>query len=215
MLSPKTISHFWSKAAVKGEDDCWEWLAGKTKFGHGVFYLKRKWIGAHRMAFLIQNGFLPSKESGLLIMHDCENPGCVNPKHLLEGTVKQNSNYPGCLKKLRKNATRLMVFNQGPNHVRFGTIHSEKTKAVLSQKATIRGGWHKGLKRSELTKQRISLAARGENSSHAKLTDEKVKEIFFLDGKYSAIARIYGIDPSIVSRIKARKAWKHLTENLK
>jgi hypothetical protein len=45
-LSQKDVKRFWAKVEVKGPDDCWEWLAGKSKLGYGAFSIKSKWIGA-------------------------------------------------------------------------------------------------------------------------------------------------------------------------
>lgn len=42
---------------------------------------------AHRMAYEEANGPIPA---GLLVLHRCDNPPCVNPDHLYVGTQKQN-----------------------------------------------------------------------------------------------------------------------------
>jgi hypothetical protein len=70
------------------------------------------------------------------------------------------------------------------------------------------------MKRSLETRERISIAARGENSGQAKLTNQVVMYIFFSEAKKSALARKFSIDASVISRIKARKAWKHITKGL-
>lgn len=193
--------------------ECWEWQVAKTKTGHGVFSIKGKWIGAHVVSFLIKNGYKPQYPN--LVMHDCENPSCVNPSHLLEGTIKQNGNYPGCVEKCRKNIKDREWFgSKGENHPRWGMKHSEETKAKLSAAAKKRGGWHKGFKRSEKTKQKLRELFRGENSPNAKLTESQVIEIFKMPGKYAKIAKLYSIDPSMISVIKNRKRWTHITNSL-
>lgn len=40
----------------------------------------------HRIVFEFYNGYLP-----VLVMHTCDNPRCINPKHLIEGTWSQNN----------------------------------------------------------------------------------------------------------------------------
>ena len=41
---------------------------------------------AHRFSYLLANGELPDN----LCCHTCDNPPCCNPKHLWDGTNKQN-----------------------------------------------------------------------------------------------------------------------------
>ena len=78
---------FWAKVDKKGPDECWLWTASiKDKWGYGAFMHMR----AHQYSFMLHNGYVPTRESGKLIMHSCHNPICVNPAHLSEGTSKDN-----------------------------------------------------------------------------------------------------------------------------
>lgn len=57
---------------------------------------------------------------------------------------------------------------------------------------------------------------RGEKNPHAKLTDEKVKEIRKLikSGKRcTVIAREYGVCSSVIYGVRDRKGWKHIPED--
>lgn len=81
----KVLNRFWSK--VIKTKACWEWQAGKCSYGYGRFKLEGRYVGAHRYSYVIHYGELPK---GLLVMHSCDNPSCVNPNHLSLGTNKDN-----------------------------------------------------------------------------------------------------------------------------
>lgn len=50
----------------------------------------------------------------------------------------------------------------------------------------------------------------GENHRSHVLNDEKVREIRASPASLSQLAKMYGVDPSMISRIKSGKAWKHV-----
>lgn len=66
---------------------CWHWLYAQDGHGYGVIGNNYKTRKAYRVAYEVFNGPIPS---GLVVRHLCNNPICVNPKHLALGTHLDN-----------------------------------------------------------------------------------------------------------------------------
>lgn len=65
---------------------CWIWNGTIGSNGYGYIAIKRKNVLAHRISFLIFEGEIGAK----FVLHKCNVPSCVNPKHLYLGTQKEN-----------------------------------------------------------------------------------------------------------------------------
>ena len=78
---------FWARVDKSaGPDGCWLWLGGRKHNGYGTTRYRGKTARAHRVSFEMEAGRTPA----LYVLHRCDNPPCVNPSHLYEGTQKQN-----------------------------------------------------------------------------------------------------------------------------
>ena len=73
--------------ARKTESGCWEWACGKDDWGYGKTYFNQRTEKAHRVAWRIFNCEIPP---GMLVLHKCDNPPCINPWHLFLGTNRDN-----------------------------------------------------------------------------------------------------------------------------
>ena len=89
---------------VKPAEACWIWIGNydkKTKTPRLLFrYPRSVTLQASRLAFALFNGTV---FHGKLICHTCDNPSCVNPAHLFQGT--QVDNMRDAISKGRKDYT--------------------------------------------------------------------------------------------------------------
>lgn len=91
------MDRFWSKVDKNGPvvreelGQCWLWTGKVNDQGYGQFYIgvKKSRPRAHRVSFAIATG--RDVVSLGYICHRCDNPPCVNPGHLYEGTARSNT----------------------------------------------------------------------------------------------------------------------------
>lgn len=130
---------------------CWEWCGSLHKTGYGELWDHGLQLLAHRAAFAVWKGPVPS---GIHVLHECDNRPCINPDHLFLGTNADNV-------------------------------------------------------RDKMVKGR---QARGSSQGNATLTEDEVRKMRDLlpDRTNKSLALEYGVDPSVISKIRHGRSWTHV-----
>jgi HNH endonuclease/CENP-B N-terminal DNA-binding domain len=145
---PKLVARFLDLVDRSGE--CWMWTGGLDRFGYGRI---GKNILAHRFAWSIANNATPGS---MCVIHSCDTPKCVNPKHLRLGTPLDNARD----KRMRGRE----------RHPRGEENHSTKlteAEAIDAIQRARSGETHSSIaKRYGVSPSTISMIANGTNWKH-------------------------------------------------
>lgn len=184
---------FWEKVNKNGPvpahcpelGPCWVWTGAPYPSGYGQINVDGKIRRAHRVVWELTYGPLAPNKSGC---HKCDNPPCVRPTHLFEGTKKENSQ--DCARK--------------------GRAYRPMTGPTVTPERRARGERNGRATHPERT-------ARGEENGGARLTAAQVREIRGLyvpvRGMQAKLGRQYGVSPATIALIVQGKKWRQIDQS--
>ena len=84
----ESLRQYLKERSIPGPNGCIDWAGSTRTDGYGQISVDRRRMGVHRLAFELDSGEIPP---GLLILHSCDRPICINPAHLRVGTHAENT----------------------------------------------------------------------------------------------------------------------------
>jgi hypothetical protein len=203
---------FWRFVTKLSNTECWMWTGSKNPKGYGHLPTGNEQL-SHRLSYLLFKGEIPIKT---MILHSCDNPGCVNPNHLYLGDNKQNmidmisrgrAMPRGKPPKLNIEQVKLIAKSKDTvsnlvdeYNVSRGTIEQIKSGLIYA---------HLDIEINKASKG-YGLKTKGESNYRAKLTDENVLQIRSSTESNRITALKYGVSTSLISMVRTRKIWQHI-----
>ncbi len=213
-MSARDIDRFWS--LVERKRGCWNWLGNHTPDGYCRFHVGGKTYRAQRLMHWLTTGIDPGP---LEICHTCDNPPCLNPKHLWPGTGVDNMadrdrkcrQFKGTqLPHARLTEAKVVAIRKTPFRVPSSKLAKKFNVTVATINRVRQGVIWKHVKVPGF--KPIDRQPRGEFSPISKLTDRQVRSLRRNPpANQSEAARRLGVSPTTINLLLHNKTRKHLT----
>lgn len=111
---------FWSRVEAQSErsGDCLLFTGHRNEDGYGRIRKDGKLVFVHREVWIKHNGPIAR---GLVVMHKCDTPNCINEKHLVIGA--QSENIADMVKKGRAKFAQYGNVHTKGKHINVGSAH--------------------------------------------------------------------------------------------
>lgn len=123
---------FCKKITFSEPDNCWNWDCKKgnypSYFENGKIFRSSRYIQEKL------NGFIPD---GMLVLHKCDNPNCVNPNHLFLGTHGDNMR-DMVLKGRHVNKNTPIERRSGKNSIKISSISPNIRNVILEEQLNLK-----------------------------------------------------------------------------
>lgn len=80
----------WEMIAIDEKTSCWLWQGYINPHGYGMLGIGKSRVQrmVHRLAYILHHGDIPPH---LIVRHICDVRDCINPEHLILGTMQDNT----------------------------------------------------------------------------------------------------------------------------
>lgn len=82
------VEWLWSNYMPVPECGCWLWEGATSPEGYGYMKVGPERVSTHRMSYELVVGLLSGTDC---VLHRCDTPSCINPRHLFVGTRTDNN----------------------------------------------------------------------------------------------------------------------------